>query len=521
MTAGGIDAGDVLAALPEVVVVIASGSVRWANPAARAWLGRDDLAGCALDEILASGERPRLDRLLAQRDAGWPMPGFRCGFVRRDGAALTAEVRVSQLASGETVLSGRDVTELTRAERLMGSLAALSSEPSLLGGPDALLDASAPVFEALGWTVAFTEITEGGSVTLRVASPPGSPVGEYGRSIVGVELPRERTPVLAEVLRRDGPIFLDNVPLLLQGPAASATALSRSMLEERVARSAWCPIRHGGRISHLLAVTGKDLTEHDFAAVQLFAAQLGAALRVAELSTELVRKERLAAVGEMAAVLAHEVRSPIGVMFNALGLIRRTGDDGERARLMDMLTEEAERLGQLVQDLLDFADPKTAALEAVDVGPLVKAALEALRLDPVRQEKAARVELAIGELPRPVRGSPMLLRRALINLLQNALRHVPPGGLVRISAEDRGARVRLRVFNEGPPIDQAVASRIFEPFFTTEARGTGLGLAIVRRIATELGGSVSLEPSERGVTFALDLAACEPVRPPADQGAPK
>ena len=501
-----IDTTEILAVLPEAVLVVEGERIKWANRPAHAWLGRGDLGGLPLATVFAAGEAARFARLLRQKEAGWQLPeAFRFAFVHADGGERMAELRLSSLPSGEHLLSARDVTDVKRAERLMGNLALLSSERPLLEGPQALLDASAPIFDALGWTVAFTEITPGGSTTLRVLSPEHSPVGKYGRSIVDIELPLERTPLVAEVLRRGEPMFLDNALL-----TDEARELSARMSEAHLARNAWCPVRDGERISHVLGVTGKDLTEHDFVAVQLFAAQLGASVRLSRLSTELVRKERLAAVGEMAAVLAHEVRSPIGVVFNALGLLRKSKEPDERERLMEMLTEEAERLKQLVQDLLDFAGPKSAALGPVEVAPLVRSAVEAARLDPAFQERAPDIVVDLDGLTRPVRASVMLLRRALINLIQNAIQHVKEGRTVRISLADEGAFARIRVYNEGAPIEPDVAARIFEPFFTTKARGTGLGLAIVRRVALELGGRVELEPTQDGVTFALDLAYAEP-----------
>jgi signal transduction histidine kinase len=507
MGEGEIDPRALLEALPETVLVVSGEEVVFGNAAATAWLGYASLDGLPLADILASGEAERFARLVGQRDAGWPLPAsVRLGFRRRGGEELKAEIRLSSLPTGERVLSARDVTDVTRAEHLMGNLALLSGAPALLAGPNALLDASAQVFDELGWTVAFVEMTRGGSTTRRVISPAESPIGAYGRALVGVELPLARTPVVAEVMRAGKALFLDDVPLLLDGPTAAALELSRSMIEAKVARNAWCPIHDGERVSHVLAVTGKDLTDHDFVAVQLFAAQLGASLRLLRLSTALVRRERLAAVGEMAAVLAHEVRSPIGVMFNALGLMKRAAAGPDHERLMEMLSEEAQRLKQLVSDLLDFAGPNTSALEPVDIAPVVRAALEAARTDAAFQEKTPRVVLDLDGVSRPVRGSATLLRRALINLLQNAFQHVPHGLLVRVQAAEHGDGARIRVYNEGTAIEPAVAARIFEPFFTTEARGTGLGLAIVRRIAVELGGHVHLEPTSDGVTFALDLA---------------
>ena len=174
---------------------------------------------------------------------------------------------------------------MLRAEDLVGRLAQL---PSGMEGANALLDASEPVFVALGWVLAFTEILDGGSRTLRVLAPEGDPVGEYGRSLVGRVMPLAATPVLAEVVRTGTPLFLDNLPTTQRGSVRGAVALSDSMDRARVARSAWCPIHADGRVTHLLSATGADITEHDFVAIQVFSSQLGAAGRLRALRMEMV-----------------------------------------------------------------------------------------------------------------------------------------------------------------------------------------------------------------------------------------
>jgi len=263
-----------------------------------------------------------------------------------------------------------------------------------------------------------------------------------------------------------------------------------------------------GRLTHVLALTARDMTEHDFVALQLFAAQLGAAFRLGQLRAELVRKERLAAVGELSAVLAHEVRNPLGVIFNAVsGLTRLLGDRPDAGRFLSILTEEGDRLSLLVRELLDFSRPVAPNVTAVELPSLVEETLVAALQDPSTQEVAARLERDLpATLPR-VRADVMLLRRALLNVVLNALQHVVPGGRVRVEAAPDGAFVRVRIRNDAPPIPPERAARIFDPFFTTRPTGTGLGLAVVRRIVEEQGGRVALDPPEGDVSFSLWLPA--------------
>lgn len=501
-------------ALPDALFLVRDDAIVWASDAAGRMLRIEParLSGVPLASVLATGERERLRVLEGQRRTGWHVPDTcRMRFVRADATEVTSDLRFGHPPDGHDtlLLAARDVTEVTRAERLMGTLAELSSEIVALDA-DALLDASEPVFVELGWRGALTEVFEGGSITRRVlAAPPGDPLGDYVRTIVGRKMPLERTPIVAEVMRTGRAIFLDNVPAFLSGPASSAVELSESMSRARLTRSAWCPVRVGGRTTHVLALSGKDLTEHDFVAIQLFAAQIGAAIQTTQLRAELVRRERLAAVGEMAAVLAHEVRNPLAVIFNALGGLQKIPQPDEDAvALLGILGEESERLRRLVSDLLDFARPPTPQLGEVDVAKVLEQALDAARQDPTCDASRARCELRVPpDLPR-AEADAFLLRRVLLNLVVNALQHVPPGGRVTISAEPSGpSELCITVDNDGPPIAPELAPRIFEPFFTTQASGTGLGLAIVRRVVEDLRGRIDVVPREGGVSFVIALAA--------------
>ncbi len=510
---GGLDAS-VFDALPDALLVVREERVVWASAATYRMLGAGAgaLLGRAITTLLAPGDRARLAVLEQQRIEGWHVSETcRVQFRRDDGVLVKADLCFNQTRFEGTpalVLAARDVTEIDRAEALMGQLAELSSQQGLLLDEDSLLDASEPIFRALGWRGAFTELFEDGSITRRsVAAPPDDPVGDYAQSLVGKRIPLERTPILAEVQRTGRAVFLDNVPGVLKGERRGAIALSESMERARVARSVWCPVRVGGRITHLFTLTGKDVTEHDFVAIQLFAAQIGSAIQTSRLRAELVRRERRAAVGEMAAVLAHEVRNPIGIVYNTVGAMRRlcVGHD-DAAALLDIVGEEATRLSVLVRDLLEFARPPAPQLIAVELSSLVALAVEAARHDPGRAGASAAVEIDVNEALPLVEADAALLRRVLVNLVANALQHVTPGGRVRITAACADERsVRLQVHNDGAPIPRELAPRIFEPFFTTRATGTGLGLAIVRRLVEDLRGTVVLEDRGPGVTFTVTL----------------
>jgi signal transduction histidine kinase len=493
--------------IPDAVLVIERDRVTWSNAAAAALLGNSP-TGRSVEDVLGPGQLARLELVETQRAAGWPLPaGVRLDFARTDGVSVTAEVMTAVLPDGAYVLCARDITQATRAEALMGKLALLSSDSPLLDGPDALLDASEPVFLALGWTASFTEVFRDNSITRRILSAEGSAIGDYGRSVIGRRLPMDRTPLIAEVVRTKHAVFLDNVPaLLIEGRAA---ALSDSMLKARVARSAWCPVLRDDVVSHVLGVTGPDLTEHDFVAIRLFAAELGASLHLGELRRELVRRERLAALGEMAAVLAHEVRNPLGAIFAAVATLRRrsatTDGEIERTRLLDILVEEGGRLQRVATDLLTFAHPTPANLEAVELAPLVENALDLARHDPSHAERTPKVTLDIAPDIGTVWVDPDLVTRALVNLLINAFQHVPVEGEVSVAATAANGKTVVRVHNEGTPLAPELLEKVFEPFYTTRPSGTGLGLAIVRRIAADLGGDIGVESKDDGVAFVLRL----------------
>jgi signal transduction histidine kinase len=237
---------------------------------------------------------------------------------------------------------------------------------------------------------------------------------------------------------------------------------------------------------------------------------------LARTQAELVTHERLAALGELSAVIAHEVRNPLAIIFNSLGALRRVDrSHADASMLLDIVGEEATRLNRIVGELLDFVRPYTSHPSLVHLDFVVSGAVEAaLRAEP---EAKVRVRTDISVKHNEVYLDGTMLQQALINLIVNAMQATPDGRWVVVRATDEvlGDSVRLlcEVVDEGPGISGADLARVFQPFFTTKATGTGLGLALVRRMMAALGGTVDVASSPSGgavFSLSLPLARTQP-----------
>jgi len=506
---------EILDALPDGVLVVEGDAVVWANAAFRALVG-GEVAGLPLAGLLEPGAPTRLQRDLTLRRQGARLSAtLRLRLRTLSGGLVPVDVSVRGTEGERRLLCARDATGSARAEELAGRLAQLVSEGQAAMDLDALLDASEPVFRALDWRTLLYEVTPEGLRTVRrLGFPEGasSPLRRYAEAFAtdAAPVPLESLTLVRQAVLEGRPLFLDELPSRLRDAGPVTRAFARALEASGLTRGAWVPIRSADRWSHVLVVLAPDLTEHDFVAVQLFAAQIASAVRLAGLGAALVRRERLAALGEMAAVLAHEVRNPLGVVFNvAVGLGRMVAGDPDALRCLGTINEEAERLKLVVSELLDFARPAVPEVRAVPLAPEVEAAASAASGDGSVASKRVDFQAILPEDLPPVEADPVLLRRCLRAMLLNAWQHVPDGGRIRVEASERGDYVLVRLINDGPPIPPEVAPHLFEPFFTTKPSGSGLGLAAVRRVLEDLGGQVELESAKRGVSFALWLRRAE------------
>jgi signal transduction histidine kinase len=239
----------------------------------------------------------------------------------------------------------------------------------------------------------------------------------------------------------------------------------------------------------------------------LFAAGLAAAGRALERAREVAaRTERLADLGAMAALVAHEVRNPLGTLRGQVELLgERLGGDApprERERIAEML-EEIDRVTAVTDELLTLGREGALAREPVSLAQLAAGVVARV----ARSRPAARLENAVAD-GLTVTGDPGKLEQALFNLVLNAAQIGGDGVNVRIAAAESTETITLSIADDGPGISPAVGARLFEPFVTGRAEGRGLGLAVARFVAERHGGRLELAPTPpggRGAVFLLRL----------------
>jgi signal transduction histidine kinase len=239
---------------------------------------------------------------------------------------------------------------------------------------------------------------------------------------------------------------------------------------------------------------------------------------IEEREHRLIRSERLATVGRMAAHITHEVRNPLASVGLYLELLSDEigAENPEARRLVKSLSTEVDRLSEITETYLRFVRLPTPKLEREDLGALVSSVMEFSR----GELSVARIDLdlAIASGLPEVGVDESQIRQALLNLVRNAKEAMPEGGRIRVEVGtvDSGW-VRLAVGDSGPGISQENLGKIFDPFFSTKEKGTGLGLALVQQIVSDHGGRIEVDlPPTGGTTFAILLppAARSALAPP-------
>ncbi|HYJ10043.1 MAG TPA: HAMP domain-containing sensor histidine kinase [Polyangiaceae bacterium] len=237
--------------------------------------------------------------------------------------------------------------------------------------------------------------------------------------------------------------------------------------------------------------------------------------RLREAQDRLVRSERLASVGRLAAGLAHEIGNPISALIGLQDLVLAGGLSPEEERdFMTRMQRETERIHRILRDLLQFARPAAKPLDGQEQEPGdVEVAVRdtAALVAPQRSLKEVSLALDLSPDLPPVKLGHEQLMQVILNLVMNAADAVGAGGKIRVAAERGNGGVRLLVEDDGPGVDPRVVAQLFEPFVTTKevGKGTGLGLAVCRGLVEAAGGSIALDREyARGARFVVELPAC-------------
>ena len=223
------------------------------------------------------------------------------------------------------------------------------------------------------------------------------------------------------------------------------------------------------------------------------------------LEEQLRERAALARLGEMAAVIAHEVKNPLAAIRGAIQSDRAPPARGEpRSARCRRVLSRVDALNKLVQDLLLYARPPQPKKLSIEVAPLLTTTAELLAKDPALQQ--LRVDVR-GSAPA-IEADPELLKIAFLNLFINGAHAMAGHGTLKVSIERPAGACRINVADSGPGIPATVREKLFTPFFTTKSQGTGLGLVTVKRIVEAHDGTIDIRCRvEGGTTVTISLPA--------------
>jgi len=463
----------------------------------RAWFhaarsGTDFLGG---PRVSAVGDQPTLEIAAPIRD-----PDNRARVIGallgvydwKRGVALAERVRINSAALGLTVdvlilnadgvviAASRNETTMFRGRNLRtaGWLSARPREPGVPPGyvhepqADALVGFALVKGPQSGWTALAMQ-----------------PINE----------------ALAPVYRMERHLILLLVGVLLIGLGVAVLLADRMGRPLRELTRATQEITRGGSSPAPVPVRSRDEIGQLAEAFNAMASELKRA------QDDLVTAEKFAFVGEIAAGVAHEVRTPLGILRTSAQILERSlsTDPSQNAELVGMIISEVDRIDRVVAGFLEIARPRELLIEPTPLDTILRRALDFV--DVQARQKAIAVRRALGTAQPPARCDPVQIYQVALNLIVNALQVVPPGGEICVrTLPPQHRRVSFEVTDSGPGIPPEMQERIFTPFFTMREGGTGLGLALVQRIVQAHQGAVTVESAVgRGTTFRVELPAVQ------------
>jgi len=220
---------------------------------------------------------------------------------------------------------------------------------------------------------------------------------------------------------------------------------------------------------------------------------------------QLTQADRLAALGELSAGLAHEIRNPLGSIKGAIDILESEfNNQNQKKEFIDIIKDEIDRLNGLVSEFSLFAKPQDPDLREADVNEIVDSVIR-LTTNRAGQQKVSIVpELGEG-LPYFFVDSEQI-KQVLLNTVINGIQSMPDGGNLVIKTTETNSSIKISITDEGVGIETEKLSRVFDPFFTTKENGTGLGLSISYQLIKKHGGEIIVSPNpDRGLTFTVQI----------------
>ncbi len=388
---------------------------------------------------------------------------------------------LDQAASG----GGRMLAVLDSHGRLIAASRALRERGLLFG--DALADWSRrgskhAVSERPGWPVADSAVLVGSARSSGYANFPG--FGWTTLVIQPIDLALEPVHRMAVIfLGLLGLIMLLNffmatwVSREIARPITALTRFARGYMRNKVLQAP--PAARGGEVGELTDAFVQMVRDID------------------QSQQNLVRASKLAVVGEMSAVIAHEVRTPLGILRSSAQMLQReSGISAEGRELVGFIESETERLNRLVSAMLDTARPRAPTYWAVDMHKLIGSSIAMLGAQ--AEKKRVAVTASLHAANPVIECDEEQITQVLLNLLMNGLQILDHGGRIEIATRDDEHDLYIEIADDGPGIDPAERTRVFEAFFFKREGGIGLGLAIVQQIVNSHGGEIEAGESRLG-----------------------
>lgn len=260
-------------------------------------------------------------------------------------------------------------------------------------------------------------------------------------------------------------------------PVAALTGFARGYMRNKILQAP--PVARGGEVGELTEAFVQMMRDID------------------QSQQNLVRASKLAVVGEMSSVIAHEVRTPLGILRSSAQMLQRESGISEEGReLVGFIESETERLNRLVSAMLDTARPRAPSYAAVDMHALIEKGIAMLGAQ--AEKKQVSVTTRLRAAKPVIECDEEQITQVLLNLLMNGLQILDHGGQIELATHDDDAFLTIEMADDGPGIDPAERTRVFEAFFFKREGGIGLGLAIVQQIVGAHGGEIEAAESKLG-----------------------